>query len=384
MNCGHYPAQHQRLSQVAKTGVKKGAPLLSRNSASPYFSSTPSLHTLPPPPPRLSSRPSLNNNPNSSLLTHSSSSRLPPSSPNAFPLPSPNALPPLSPNAPNSGSNKIESGKSQREEKKIERGGGRESGRGGGEERRSYTVPEHSIDEEHLWSLDCRFKLAYLTPNNTESRVKAIKVCFLGDCSSGKSSVVKALMGKESFSPSYFPTKFEIHKTEIDVPGLKVLPLEYWDCNGGSKYDHKRPLLYPNTNCFVLCVDLTNVESWRSAMKRWLPEITTMSRYPLILVGTKVDLIGANSGHSCVPTIEITSHLDSEYSHFKIAKLLSVSSSTHQGIDKLREVIVYSTLYDPQTGMNSSEGPDVILQRATEGATKLYKKIKKEIKRKII
>jgi len=99
-------------------------------------------------------------------------------------------------------------------------------------------------------------------------RASELKATFLGDCTVGKTCLVKRLV-EESIDKdlqTYTPTVFSTYKRSIVLP-LKTVTLNAWDSSGDEKFAAKRPAMYPNTNAFMVCFDMTNFESWTNVQK---------------------------------------------------------------------------------------------------------------------
>ena len=52
-----------------------------------------------------------------------------------------------------------------------------------------------------------------------------------------------------------------------------------------------RPLMYPQTDIFLVCYSVASRKSFENVETRWLPEVSHhCPKTPIILVGTKIDL----------------------------------------------------------------------------------------------
>jgi len=64
-----------------------------------------------------------------------------------------------------------------------------------------------------------------------------------------------------------------------------------FDTAGQEDFDRLRPLSYPQTDVFLLCVSVIHPNSLVNALEKWTPEISHHCPYtPFILVGTQIDL----------------------------------------------------------------------------------------------
>lgn len=75
------------------------------------------------------------------------------------------------------------------------------------------------------------------------------------------------------------------------VDGIPI-NLGLWDTAGQEDYDRLRPLSYPNTDVFLICFSQVSPASFENVLTKWHPEVSHYcSNTPIILVGTKVDLV---------------------------------------------------------------------------------------------
>ncbi len=113
----------------------------------------------------------------------------------------------------------------------------------------------------------CKFDWELLNASNTDGKIDTIKCLVVGDLGVGKTSLCKTMLG-DAFDAQYTPTVFETYK--IRVPLFRQVMVELWDMSGNTKYDKKRPVIYPNVNCFLVCFDLTSREAWRNVKRKVL------------------------------------------------------------------------------------------------------------------
>ena len=68
------------------------------------------------------------------------------------------------------------------------------------------------------------------------------------------------------------------------------------DTPGQDDFDTLRPLVYPNTDVFLLCFSVVSPSSFANIREKWIPEIKksrekgAKKHVPIILVGTQSDL----------------------------------------------------------------------------------------------
>lgn len=61
------------------------------------------------------------------------------------------------------------------------------------------------------------------------------------------------------------------------------------DTAGQEDYDRVRKLFYKEANCFILCYDISNRDSFTNISEKWLPELKGIDSWPkaIILVGKR-------------------------------------------------------------------------------------------------
>jgi len=93
-----------------------------------------------------------------------------------------------------------------------------------------------------------------------------------------------------TFPKEYVPTIFDNFFTNVIVGG-QIVNFHLWDTAGQDEYDKLRYLAYPETDCFLICYDITREDSFKNVKVRWVPELAQYQPgVPCIVVGTKQDL----------------------------------------------------------------------------------------------
>ena len=116
-----------------------------------------------------------------------------------------------------------------------------------------------------------------------------VKVVAVGDGAVGKTSLLMAF-ATDSFPSEYVPTVFDCYTRNIEV-AKGIVSVGLWDTAGQEDYDRIRPLSYPNTDVFLLCISLARPVSLMNARHRWVPELRHHAPdVPFVLVGTKQDI----------------------------------------------------------------------------------------------
>lgn len=65
------------------------------------------------------------------------------------------------------------------------------------------------------------------------------------------------------------------------------------DTAGQEEYERVRKLFYKESDCFILCYDISNRTSFTNILQKWLPELKSIDRWPIpiILVGKIFSLL---------------------------------------------------------------------------------------------
>lgn len=115
-----------------------------------------------------------------------------------------------------------------------------------------------------------------------------VKVVLVGDTRCGKTSLAARFI-TDGFTEVYTPTGFERYTTSYDV-GDQRINYSVWDTSGASGYDNVRPLVYQDTNVFLLCFDVGCPESLQNVIKKWHPEVKKYCpSASIVLVGCQSD-----------------------------------------------------------------------------------------------
>lgn len=128
-----------------------------------------------------------------------------------------------------------------------------------------------------------------------KSAQRHIKLVVVGDGGCGKTCLLISY-SQGTFPTTYIPTIFENYVTNLKIPNSRQhVELALWDTAGQEEYDRLRPLSYADVDVILICyavdapITLGNVkEKWAPEVKHFCPGI------PIILVGTKSDIEGAN------------------------------------------------------------------------------------------
>jgi len=116
-----------------------------------------------------------------------------------------------------------------------------------------------------------------------------IKCVFIGDGAVGKTSLIISYT-TNGYPNEYVPTAIDTYHATVHVDG-HPLTLELCDTPGQEDFDSLRPLVYPQTDVFLLCFSVVIPTTFQNVKEKWIPEIRSQSKkVPIVLVGTQSDL----------------------------------------------------------------------------------------------
>ena len=148
-----------------------------------------------------------------------------------------------------------------------------------------------------IWSNDAAWTIVKSV--YTVMAMKAIKCVVVGDGSVGKTSLL-ITYANGAYPELYIPPVLDSYSVTIIVDN-QTIKLELWDTAGQEDYDRLRPLSYPNTDVFIVCFSLDNPASLSTVRTKWCPEVYHYCpNVPIILLGTKQDLVISNLGEKHV------------------------------------------------------------------------------------
>jgi small GTP-binding protein len=120
------------------------------------------------------------------------------------------------------------------------------------------------------------------------------KIVVVGEPRVGKTSLLMAISSGR-FADEYIPTVFENFEQPVLVDGV-LAKITWWDTAGQDQYKNLRPLIYPGTTLFLICVSVDSGESTALIKSKWIPELVRNCPAALhVIVGTKIDLRNENS-----------------------------------------------------------------------------------------
>ncbi|EGC33910.1 racR, RHO family GTPase [Dictyostelium purpureum] len=172
-----------------------------------------------------------------------------------------------------------------------------------------------------------------------------IKVVFLGDSGSGKTSIICRIGDEPS---DYLPFVYGSAVFQTKYDNVNMCP---WDTPGSAEFERKRVLQYPHTNCVVLCFSISDRDSYNSCLNLWYPEISLfLPKVPIILVGTKSD----HYNHPNYKKDHLITHKEGLELANKInaVEYIETSSLNKTNIEKIKEVVLIVSILNKNNKNN--------------------------------
>ena len=174
----------------------------------------------------------------------------------------------------------------------------------------------------------------------------AVKVVFLGESGTGKSSVITRYV-HNTFTASPVSTIGASFLCVTVPAGDRKIELALWDTAGQEAYRGLTPMYYRNAIVAILVFDITSRDSFE-AIPNWLDDLHSMcdERLIIILCGNKVDMMA---------TREVTlEEAESLASSNKIT-YVETSAKTGEGISILIEIAVRKVMEQRPDAIEESE-----------------------------
>ena len=89
-----------------------------------------------------------------------------------------------------------------------------------------------------------------------------VKVVFVGEPKSGKSTVIA--VSQIGHIPEYIPNVSGHSCIDEGTIHLDSHTLQIWDTVAHPDWDRLRPLCYPQTDLFIFCMDISDIQSFES------------------------------------------------------------------------------------------------------------------------
>ena len=176
-----------------------------------------------------------------------------------------------------------------------------------------------------------------------------IKCVVIGDDADNETSLL------QSYVSNYFPPEnvsaisgnYAV-TTQIDgVP----FTLNLFSTAGQEDYDRLRPLIYAQTDIFLVCFSVVSHTSYENVREKWVPEITHhREKIPFLLVGTHIDLrddfnVIEKLKNICQEPITYEAG-ESLAKELNAVKYIECSALTQQGLKNVFDEVIQAALMD--------------------------------------
>lgn len=164
------------------------------------------------------------------------------------------------------------------------------------------------------------------------SAIERVRIMVLGDSGVGKTSFVHLAANHEPLrAPSWTVgcnVEVKLHEYKEGTPEQRTYFVEYWDVGGSHNHRNTRQVFYNPCHGVILVHDLTNRKS-EDHLRNWLEELINRdtntdtslnsvdewdaenflgaTQMPILLIGTKLDLVEDKKFHS--RTSKLAEHL---------------------------------------------------------------------------
>lgn len=220
--------------------------------------------------------------------------------------------------------------------------------------------------------------------------MRSVKCVVIGDGAVGKTSLLISYT-TNTFPGDYVPTVFDNYTTTISLRDpnynssdhldnqdlhstaisshsnehLKIFKLNLWDTAGQEEYDRLRPLSYPQTDIFLICFSVTERNSFRNVIDKWLPELKTNSnienseifikfkKYPILLVGTKSDL--SDSINENDPNFISRDEINQIVQENCFMSYVECSAMAQTGVREVFEKAIDNVVFEPERLANKQK-----------------------------
>lgn len=123
------------------------------------------------------------------------------------------------------------------------------------------------------------------TVNRSKSRQRVYKICLIGDCKVGKTTLSQCFVNK-NFDERYKPTfGLELFILRDNINNEKI---QIWDTSGNKKYLNMINCYIRGTSCIIYIFDLSNRISFES-LENWLKDVIIDKTAHCFLIGNKSD-----------------------------------------------------------------------------------------------
>ncbi|KAJ0055312.1 hypothetical protein NL108_014215 [Boleophthalmus pectinirostris] len=188
--------------------------------------------------------------------------------------------------------------------------------------------------------------------------MQTVKCVAVGDSEANKTEMlITCITGH--YTEEYVPTIVDNYAVTRMIGG-EPYTLGLFDTAVHEDYDRLRPLIYPDTDVFLVCFSVVSPSSYENVKEKWVPEITQhCPNTPYLLVGTQTHL---RNDHSVLKKLAKNKQrpLQQEDGE-KLARDLKVkymecSAKTQEGLDQVfTEAILIALAKDNPDGTKSKK-----------------------------
>jgi small GTP-binding protein len=160
------------------------------------------------------------------------------------------------------------------------------------------------------------------------AEITNLKVTFLGDSGTGKSSIINQYV-TETFNPAQDATIGASYFSRILEVKNKMIRLSIWDTAGQEKFESISSLYSRNSDAFILVCD-AHSPNQSSSLKKWYQKIieeNLKGEAPTIIAINKIDLVTTES-ETYIREVE-------EYADNIHATVIKTSAKDNQNIKEL-------------------------------------------------
>lgn len=201
-----------------------------------------------------------------------------------------------------------------------------------------------------------------------------IQCTFVGDPSTGKNTLLKAMGRKEKMQTAVRSSSegeiFERYCARLTSRSGEKVNVKYCKASADEQHSRMRALCYQVTDVFFLCFSTTDRSSFESAKLEWFPEIDQLSPdAPVYLIGTKCDqrdreaesssCVTAKEGHELADKLNAIMYIETQVNDRKDALMpviKQVAEAVLRQVEHQRSLAVMNEEYGENEDNEPSRG----------------------------
>ncbi|KAF7347112.1 Cell division control protein 42 like protein [Mycena venus] len=173
-----------------------------------------------------------------------------------------------------------------------------------------------------------------------------IKCVLVGDSGVGKTCLFI------SYTCEYFPNDYVPAISDAYAPTVMVGDVPYtlaiFDTAGKTDYDHLRPLVYPQSDVFLVCFSVGMPASLENVRDKWFPEAHHFCPgVPCVIAATQIDLRDDEDDFRAVDSGKVmitTAQGEKLARELGAAEYVECSAKTHKGVKDAFDAAVAAAL----------------------------------------